>query len=232
MKGAKMETNNNEDIIDKTISKVTEKFTEKFKPLEDKVDSFVENISNEMKNLAPKHEEPKNIWDSSDDDETVYLTKQEAKNMLREVINEAKINSEKTAEKAASSVVNKHNRKTSLDIQALREYPEVNNQKMLLEVEKEMTKRMQEGRSHDDITLFSDSVAAVYAKGVRDGRIVPKHYAENITTNMNAGDDSFGGSPNNKTQNEALSASNIAFANKVGLNTERFKQLYEKYGKK
>lgn len=215
------------DPLDAAIANINSKLEEKFKSNDEKFESFSQSLAREVRDIVtPKTEEKKKpSWMSDDSDDESYVTKADLKNTFREVLND--VNSNVTS--VAKNIVTEHSNKTSIDVQALRDYPEVNTKEWLKEIESEMTAKVNSGISPDDKFLFSNAVSQVYARGVRQGRITPAHFAKKKIEADNASDDNFSlsGSSGGGRKNEGLNERSIAIAKKMGMSEERYRQIQE-----
>ncbi len=210
------------DPLDTAIASINAKLEDKFKSQDDKLDAFASTIGKEInKIVAPTP--PKKTWLDSDEDDATYVTKADLKNMMRETINEVKDSTVSTTKK----IVEEHSNKNNRDIQALRDHPEINNKKWLEEVERDMMARVNRGRSAEDPDLFADSVAAVYARGVRQGLITPKHLVTRKHEQDNAGDDNFDMGTGGHRKDEGPSAHSIAIARRMGMSEAKFRELLD-----
>lgn len=215
------------DPLDATIANLESRLGDKFKDQDAKLENFATNIVREVREIVKPEPAAKKSWMDDDEDDTAYVTKADLRNTLRDVVNEVK----GETRTVAKTVVAEHSTKSSRDVQALRDHPEINNETYLKEVETEMFARVQRGRNPEDPDLFSDSVTAVYDRAVRQGRITPAHLAKRRNERDDAGEDNFhmGDAPPRK--DERPSASTLAIARRMGMSEERFLQIQKIKGK-
>ena len=178
-----------------------------------------------------------NHGDENGEDE-VPITKKELRSIL--AVEREKMQKE-VLEKSEKTAIRLLDKKTNKQIQAsgaLRRFPQLNqdnplfNKKFSEEVSNEINKRLAGGRSTDDADLLLDAASAVKLSWIDRGVWRDKTKAEAEALRLNNQEDNFSFSPSKNGRVGALTDSHYEAAAKYGMNRERFKELYDKYGKR
>jgi hypothetical protein len=192
--------------ISKTLGEKMEKFGEqvgeRFSELGEKLEEGMKpKASAGAGNGDPKGKKPEEEFDwlgtSGTDEDDVPITKKELKQEFSKFLADVKKAAADQSKEVAEKTYEEKSSKNLRDNQAFQDFPEMlpghesHNPDFEKEVNKEVSRRIKTGKSTDDPELVYDAASNVYAKMVREKKLVPKNVAERELQEQNNREDSF-----------------------------------------
>lgn len=234
-----MTVKDDDQNVEPKDDKVSEALSLLSKKIDEQGEQHKQNISavdKKISDLAP--DEPDESWEPNDgDDEEVIVKKSELKTIVDTAVKRATDAATKAVDKKVSSTLSAKQKRDEMDVQAMKDFPYLHdaspdfNERFVKEVQEEMKRKVDSGRNNQDPELLYDASAVVAQRGRKAGWLVTQDDAERDLDRSNARGESFSVSRRKPDDAGKPSASQIAYATKLGLSDKRFSELFEKTGK-
>lgn len=220
--------------IDEIVGQVSKAVEEKIGGVRNALDATNEKLDSWATKKAPK-EPDEDFKFVGEDDDGEFVTKKDLKNFAKVVVDKTAELAKSTSAKMTNEVITEKQVKVARDVAALSAFPMMDSRNtekyqedFLKDVDTEMNQRIDRGRNRNDPDLLYDAAAAIHAKWVNSGKLVPDHMVKEESRKMNNNDDDFdirgGGRGPSGKPNEYQ----IGLAAQFGMSKERLTQLIER----
>lgn len=229
--------------VGEIVAKVNESLSAQLGPIKGQIAVLESKIESKGKETPASNkgenndDEFKFVGEDLDDDDPI--TKKDLKKVVEMVADKTAKIADSKARETVNEVIVERNTKVSRDRQALKDFPMIDDnrdeydEKFLTEVDQEMAGRIQRGRAKNDPDLLYDAAAAVKNRWVDQGKLAPRHLADEERRRLNNQEDNFDARGGNGRQGGKWTPNDyqVNLAGSFGMSKERLLQIRDKYMK-